>query len=111
MSEIVGEAKMREDFWNLHLDEIEKSGRTQQAYCDEHDLKLATLNYWSKKLGRRKTRSSNAEASKPSFLDLGTTTAIESNFDYEIVMGIRSLKFGHGFAVDEIKKLVEILSC
>ena len=111
MSEIIGETRMREEFWTLHLDEIEKSGQTQQAYCDEHDLKLATLSYWSKKLGRTKTRSSRPYLSKASFLDLGTASAIESSFDYEIVLGMRSLKFGRGFAADEIKKIVEILSC
>lgn len=37
-------------FWQQHLDRWPTSGMTQVAYCQAHGLKLATFQYWRKRL-------------------------------------------------------------
>jgi transposase-like protein len=37
-------------FWQSHIDQWPTSGMTQAAYCQTHDLKLATFQYWRKRL-------------------------------------------------------------
>jgi hypothetical protein len=41
-------------FWQSHIDQWPTSGMTQAAYCQAHGLKLATFQYWRKRL-REKT--------------------------------------------------------
>ena len=37
-------------FWQSHIDLWPTSGMTQAAYCQTHGLKLATFQYWRKRL-------------------------------------------------------------
>jgi hypothetical protein len=41
-------------FWQSHIDQWSTSSTTQVAYCQAHGLKLATFQYWRKRL-REKT--------------------------------------------------------
>ena len=38
--------------WQHHLQAWETSGLTQNAYCEQHRLKLATFTYWRARLPR-----------------------------------------------------------
>tara|TARA_R110002167_G_scaffold366254_1_gene594026 strand:+ start:25262 stop:25486 length:225 start_codon:yes stop_codon:yes gene_type:complete len=37
-------------FWQPHIDHWPTSGMTQVAYCQAYGLKLATFQYWRKRL-------------------------------------------------------------
>lgn len=37
-------------FWQNHIEQFSASGLTQQAYCEQHDLKAHQLIYWRRKV-------------------------------------------------------------
>lgn len=37
-------------FWEQHIHNWQSSGQSQQAYCREHGIALATFGYWRHKL-------------------------------------------------------------
>ena len=36
-------------FWQNHIEQLSASGLSQQAYCEQHDLKVHQLVYWRRK--------------------------------------------------------------
>lgn len=40
----------KSELWQQHLDNQMDSGLSQTEYCEQHDIKVATLQYWRKKL-------------------------------------------------------------
>lgn len=40
----------KEDFWQQHIAAWKKSGLSQQAFCQQHDIKPHNLHYWRKRL-------------------------------------------------------------
>ncbi len=112
MGSTLGQMQEREKYWSAHIDRIEASKMSHQDYCNENGLKIHTLRYWTRILGR--TRVQN-KASKLTFASLTLTDTVDSarseNHTYEVVLGIRVLRISQGFCVSEVKKLVEILSC
>lgn len=37
------------DFWQKHVNDWQRSGLSQKAYCAQHDLKLASFGYWRRR--------------------------------------------------------------
>jgi len=52
MASTVEQMQEREDFWSSHIDRMQLSGMSHKSYCDEHGLKIHTLRYWTRILGR-----------------------------------------------------------
>ncbi len=42
----------KQSFWQHHLQSWQTSGISQAAYCNHHQLKIATFGYWRRKLAR-----------------------------------------------------------
>lgn len=51
-----GRSAAREAFWRQHVEGWQRSGLSQQEYCQEHGLVLSTLQTW-----RRRLKSNSAE--------------------------------------------------
>jgi hypothetical protein len=40
----------KRNYWLQHIQAHQESGLTRRAYCEQHQVKLATLGYWYQKL-------------------------------------------------------------
>jgi len=49
----------KRDYWAHHIKRWSASGKTQQNYCDQHQLKLHQLLYWRRVLRDRSETDSN----------------------------------------------------
>lgn len=49
--------------WQRHVESWKSSGKTQQAYCDENNIRLHQLWYWNRRLNP-KTTADTTQASK-----------------------------------------------
>lgn len=56
--------------WADHLSRQERSGETQQKYCQEHSLSLSAFRYWKKR------RTHEASSEEASFIELPMTGAM-----------------------------------
>ncbi len=52
----------KQSFWQHHLQSWQASGLSQAAYCNQHQLKMATFGYWRSKQTRA---SQSAEVVHP----------------------------------------------
>ena len=52
----------KQSYWQHHLQSWETSGLSQAAYCNHHQLKIATFGYWRSKLVRA---GRSAEEARP----------------------------------------------
>jgi len=112
MSNTAEESRLREQFWTAHIDKLEESGKSHREYCDEYGLKIHTLRYWTRILGRTKRQVRASKAESVSFMALRMTESeVSSDHLYEIVIGTRSLRIGRGFEIEEVKQLVQALEC
>lgn len=48
----------KQAFWQSHITAWQKSGSSQKAYCQQHELSLATFYHWKQKLTPVETKSS-----------------------------------------------------
>lgn len=44
----------KQEFWKRHLAAWEGSDETQTAYCQNHELSLASFHYWKRMLKKRR---------------------------------------------------------
>ena len=71
----------KSEFWQSHLEDYAASGLSQVDYCKQHDINVASLQYWRKKLQSSNTKklipvlSSSPSASAR--LQLGSTVVID----------------------------------
>jgi len=69
------------ELWQQHLDTQKASGLSQIDYCKQHDIKVATLQYWRKKLRPTKSKKLipvvNSPASTLARLQLGSSVVID----------------------------------
>ena len=47
----------RQEFWQQHFEDYERSCLTQKQYCQKHGLALSTFSYWKKKLTQKDKKS------------------------------------------------------
>ena len=52
----------KQQYWSQHVESWQSSGLSQNAFCQEHDLKPNTFHYWKQKL----TALHKAHPPKPS---------------------------------------------
>jgi len=64
----------REALWRRHVEAWRASGGTQQAYCEAHGLKAASLSYWHQRLA--KERGAVVAAAAPMTLVPVTITSV-----------------------------------
>jgi len=51
--------------WADHLEQWRRSGETARRYCDEHGLKLGSLQYWSGRIRRESGEALNETFETP----------------------------------------------
>ena len=42
----------KQTFWKQHLEGWRNSGKSQKAYCAEHDISFANFGYWRKRFAK-----------------------------------------------------------
>ena len=71
----------KSELWQQHLDAQQASGLSQIDYCEQHDIKVATLQYWRKKLRPAKSKKLipvvNSPTSTLARLQLGSSVVID----------------------------------
>ena len=81
--------------WQRHIEALKKSGQTRKEYCEANQINLSTLDYWCRKLNRRREKKNKKKAGgwiplqiredgSPSEIDLRIgriTIAVKSGFD------------------------------
>jgi hypothetical protein len=79
---------MKRSLWEKHIDNWDKSGLSQRAYCDKQKLNLGTFTYWRKQLRRDEQQNSFVEIGKSqesTYFELktksGTTIRVPPNFN------------------------------
>ena len=81
-------------YWENHLQAWRESGKTQQAYCRDANLKPNTFCYWKRKLARHETASTIADENvrqKSAFVavDLNRSRATQDGLAITLPGGIR----------------------
>lgn len=69
--------------WAIHIDTWKKSGLTQAAYCNKHDLKPHQFWYWNRRLktdNKPKKKSSRAGFVSVQFKPEKAKTALKLRF-------------------------------
>lgn len=81
--------------WQKHLDDQVTSGLSQVDYCKQHNIKVATLQYWRKKLKPAVTKKLipmvNSSSPVQARLQLGSSVVIDLP-SHEIPALLASLK-------------------
>jgi hypothetical protein len=85
----------KSELWQKHLDNQAASGLSQIDYCKQHNIKVATLQYWRKKLKTVGTKKLipvvNSSSSVQARLQLGSSVVIDLP-SHEIPALLASLK-------------------
>lgn len=55
----MGENLEKRNYWLQHIQALQESGLTRRAYCEQNQVKLATLGYWCQKF------NSSAKSRRP----------------------------------------------
>ena len=84
--------------------EWERSGQTQQNFCDEHGLNLGLFSYWRKKYLEHHV--GDLVGSEPSFLPIELASAEVSGPVLEMSVGRAHLSFHQFPEVSYLKKLL-----
>ncbi len=83
----------KEKFWQGHIDRWKSSGLSQQVYCQNNLLVLATFGYW-----RRKLQVSEPE--RPHFYPLAVSGALQSAVPRSCDNSIRLVLDGNRFTIE-----------
>ena len=71
----------KSELWQKHLDDQSASGLSQIDYCKQHNIKVATLQYWRKKLKTTETKKLipivNSSSPVQARLQLGSSVVID----------------------------------
>jgi hypothetical protein len=78
-----------------HVRAWRRSGLTQAAYCEKHELNRHTLAYWCSQTGRRKNRVSDT-ASAARFVPLRVKDAVRVEKDGAVAPAALELWFPSG---------------
>ncbi len=105
--------------WQRRLDQWERSGLSQAAFCRRHGLKAVTFGWWKRKLGTgaassqargrcgRRTSSGPGRSSTPDakFVEVATTSS--GMTAYEVVLsGDLVLRLPADFDPDKVLRLI-----
>jgi hypothetical protein len=74
-------------YWLQHLEALKSSGLSRRAYCEAHQLKLSTLDYWRQKQYR--SEASPGKINQTGWVPLRVS---EENADSEIVLCIGRIR-------------------
>ena len=84
ISNPVSKRARKREFWRRHLERQAASGLSQMAYCQMEGLKVATLQYWKRRLSRRHARPDQLRFVP---LELGTASQVEDVTTMDATMG------------------------
>jgi len=79
--------------WQQHIDEWQRSGLSQQDYCRNYGIALATFGYW-----RRKLKTDESE--RPRFYPLVVSTEADAKRASPDHPGLRLVLGDHRFAIE-----------
>lgn len=88
-------SERKRKFWQQHIISWQSSGQSQQAYCREHGIALATFGYWRHKLKK-------IDCQKPRFYPIEVVEEIsntQENFS-DTGTGVRLVLQDNRFAID-----------
>jgi len=83
----------KEIFWRNHFDSWKASALSQQEYCRQHQLALATFGYWRRKL-------KDSSAIKPRFYPLALPPKIAASDNGAIRSSLRLTLCDNRFAIE-----------
>lgn len=111
--------------WTRVVGAWRRSGRSQAAYCREHDLNYATFGAWKRRLdqeqrgaARSRRQAAPVPPARPSQDDppAGSANFIEvslgrpASTSYEVVLpGGTTLRLPRGFDGDEVSRLIALV--
>ncbi len=69
----------RRAYWQLHVEQWQRSGQSKQAYCREHGLKAASLYRWCAKLR-------DGDLRRPGFIPLRLASIAPNDYALELML-------------------------
>ena len=97
-----GRQRNREE-WQRRIEEWKASDLTQEEYCKENNLKIATFHYWRKKISERK-------ATGPAFVEVPLSLANRFS-PIRIEIGSRfCVEVGKGYDPASLEHIIGFLS-
>ncbi len=69
----------KQTWWQHHIESWESGDQSQSHYCELHDLKLATFDYWRTRLLRQRLADEAETADAGGFVAVHPSSVAESN--------------------------------
>ena len=103
MAQTITERRRR--LWSERIASWKKSGISQRAYCEQHQLALGTFAYWR---GRLKKLEAGDHTGKPRFLPVTLKQQSHASFTL-LINGRHQLEIQSDFDPDLLNKIVQAL--
>jgi hypothetical protein len=89
------QSEQKRSFWQQHISNWQSSSQSQQAYCREHGIALATFGYWRHKLKK-------PDCQKPRFYPIEVVEEISNRQENypNTGTGVRLVLQNNRFAID-----------